>query len=188
MTRKSLFPEFNLNLPKFDWTEMLGTAKLKAIEPNQVIEAHRKNLEAFTKAQTVLAQGFQTIAQRQAEMLRGSMTGAGSMMKTMMQERSVDASAQANTVKAALEAQVAHMREMTEMVGKVQGEAMTILRDRLVESMAEVRGDKVAPKSSAKTAEPVADTPAPKPAPAAKPPVKKAVSKAPARKTPPKAK
>ncbi len=180
MTRKSIFPEFNLNLPKFDWSEMMGGSKMHAVEPTQVIEAHRKNLEALTKAQTVLAQGFQTIAQRQAEMVRGSMTGASAMMKNVMQERKLDPTLQSAAVKAALEAQVAHMREMTELVGKVQGEAMSILRDRLVAGMAEIRGEKFAP--SAKPAEPA---PAPTPsAPKPMAPVKAQASKPAATKKP----
>jgi phasin family protein len=193
MTRKSIFPEFNVNLP--DWSKLLGDIQTKPVDPSQLMEAHQRNLDAWTKAQSVVAQGFQAISERQAEIIRNRMTQSASVIQSVMQNPKLDGAAQVDAIKTAVEVQVAELKELTEMVSKVQADALTILRDRFVAGMEEVGGKTKTPaKSTAAHAETPVAAKEPEPAPAkpvAKPaapkPAAKATAKPVARKSGPKA-
>ena len=193
MTRKSIFPEFNVNLP--DWSKLLGDIQAKPIDPSQLLEAHQRNLDAWTKAQAVVAQGFQAISERQAEIIRNRMTQSASVIQSVMQNPKLDGAAQVDAIKSAVEVQVAELKELTEMVSKVQADALTILRDRFVAGMEEVGGKaKVPAKSAAAPVHDEAPVAAAEPEPAVKPVVKtapkpaaKAAAKPVARKSGPKA-
>jgi phasin family protein len=182
MTRKSIFPEFNVNLP--DWSKLLGDMQTKAVEPSQLLEAHQRNLEAWTKAQAVVAQGFQAISERQAEIIRNRMTQSASVIQGVIQNPKLDGGAQVDAIKAAVEVQVAELKELTEMVSKVQADALTILRDRFVAGMEEVGAKtKTAAKSATAPAHAEPPVTAKEPAPAAAKPVVKAAPKPAAKAT-----
>jgi phasin family protein len=194
MASKSIFPEFNVNLP--DWSKLLGDLQTKPVDPSQLLEAHQRNLDAWTKAQAVVAQGFQAISERQAEIIRNRMTQSASVIQAVIQNPKLDGATQVEAIKAAVEVQVAELKELTEMVSKVQADALTILRDRFVAGMEEV-GAKTKPSAKSAAANVHAEPPvAPKePAPvvakpvveAAPKPAAKATAKPAARKSGPKA-
>ena len=193
MTRKSMFPEFNVNLP--DWSKLLGDMQTKAVDPSQLLEVHQRNLEAWTKAQAVVAQGFQAISERQAEIIRNRMTQSANVIQGVIQNPKLDGASQVDAIKAAVEVQVAELKELTEMVSKVQADALTILRDRFVAGMEEVGAKtKAAAKSAPAPAPAEPPVSAKEPEPVIKPVVKaapkpaaKATAKPAARKSGPKA-
>lgn len=184
MAKSKLFPELNLTLPELDWKEIFGPSKVPNLEPGKIIDAHRKNLEAWGQAQKILTEGMQSITHRQGELIRDSLNEAGNLMRTLTEQGGIDPLKQAEHVKAVLEAQIAHLRELAEMVGKLQTEAFSVLRERLIEGIEEVRAVAPAAKAAAEAPAEAAPTPpAPKP-PAAKPAAaKSAASKSAPRRT-----
>lgn len=144
------FPDLMRDLPDVNWKDLFGGHSELPLEPEKLIEAHRKNLEAWAAAQRVITQGFQTITKRQAEIMRDNMAEASGLLRTMVSERGFDPTKQADHLKSALEAQRNYLREVAELMAKIQSDAYTIIRERFVEGMGELREKKseAAPKKS----------------------------------------
>ncbi len=168
------FPDLTSDLPEIDWKDLFARQRETPLEPERLLEAHRKNLEAWASAQRILTQGFQTITKRQAEIMRDNMSEASGLLRTMVAERSFDPTKQAEQLKSALEAQRSYMREVAELMTKIQTDAYGIIRDRFVEGVGELRKGEAKAKTEKAQAAPETTKPEAqkKPAPAAKPAAK----------------
>ena len=76
MTAARLFPE----IPEIDWKELFAAGRLLPLDPERIVEAHRKNIDAWSAAQRVLTLGYQTITKRQVEFMRDHMVEAGGVL------------------------------------------------------------------------------------------------------------
>ena len=142
------FSDLTRDLPEVNWKELFGGQKELPLEPEKLIEAHRKNLEAWAAAQRIITQGFQTITKRQAEILRDNMAEASGLLRSMVSERGFDPSKQAEHLKSALETQRNYLREVTELMAKIQTDAFGVIRDRFKEGIGELGEAKSAKKES----------------------------------------
>ena len=59
--------------PHFDFAEMLRQFSLPGVALDQVIEQGRKNIKAVQQANQAVVDGWQAIAEKQADVFRGSM-------------------------------------------------------------------------------------------------------------------
>ena len=102
----------------------------------------RRNIEAFTAASLAALEGLQSLAKRQAEMVRQSVDESNKAMKEMFAAGSPEekAARQAELTKAAFERAVANTRELTQLVARSQNEAIDVLNKRVAESLDEVKG------------------------------------------------
>src|ERR1700733_790294 len=108
------FPDLMRDLPEINWKDLFGGQKELPLEPEKMIDAHRKNFEAWAAAQRVITQGFQTITKRQAEIMRDNMAEASGLLRSMVSERGFDPTKQADHLKSALETQRSYLREVSE--------------------------------------------------------------------------
>ena len=127
-----------------DYTKMFGEFKMPAVpavDVEAMMSTARRNYEAVAQANKLIAEGFQALAKRQAEVARASFEDAWKATQEVMNAGTGEAKAekQAEVVKAAVEKAVANARELTELATKSQGEAFDVLNKRFIESVDEVK-------------------------------------------------
>jgi phasin family protein len=107
-----------------------------------VMAGQRRNIEAFTAASQAALEGFQSLAKRQAEMVRQTVDESNKAMKEMFAAGSPEekAARQAELTKAAFERAVANTRELTQLVARSQNDAIDVINKRVAEGLDEVKG------------------------------------------------
>ena len=125
-----------------DVTKLLAEFKLPGVDMETVLATQRKNIEALTKANQLAVEGFQTVARRQAEILRTGFEEASALMRDLIQAQSPEdrVAKQAEVAKKAMEKALANARELAEIVTKAQSEAFDVLNKRMTEGLDEVKG------------------------------------------------
>lgn len=123
-----------------DAFKVFGDFKTPNFDFNRLFELQRRNLEAFTAANQVVAEAAQTIARRQAEVLRSNVDSVISASKEFTAGGTPDFSVekQAAQTKAVWEKSLANAREVSEIVTKSSFEAFDLLNKRATESFEEL--------------------------------------------------
>jgi len=121
-------------------------------DSNAVIETHRKNLEAVTKANQMAFEGAQAVVERQVEILRQSAEEAAKAVRELSQpgKPADKLVAQTEMVKDAYEAALANLRELVELSVKSNTAAAEVLNHRFADGLDEFKG---AIKTAEKTVE-----------------------------------
>lgn len=125
-----------------DFSRMAENWQVPGFDPQQVLEAQRKNIEAITNANRVAYEGAQAMAQRQAEIFQTTMEEASKVMNEMAASGAPEdrMAKQAELCRQAFEKAIANMRELAEMGAKSNSEAQDLINKRVSESIEEVRG------------------------------------------------
>jgi phasin family protein len=132
-----------------DVTKLMAEFKLPGVDMETVLATQRKNIEALTKANQLAIEGLQTVARRQAEILRAGFEEASALARELFQNQSPEerVAKQTDAAKTALEKAFGNARELSEIVGKAQQEAFDVINKRMTEGLDEVR-DLVKKKST----------------------------------------
>jgi len=135
---------------EMDVTKLMAEFKVPGADVETLLASQRKNIEALTQANKLAIEGIQTVARRQAEILRQGFEEASALMRDMMQPTSSQDMLTKHTdrAKTALEKAIANARELAEIVGKANSEAFDVINKRMTEGMDEVRNlvNKAGPK------------------------------------------
>lgn len=125
-----------------DFSRMAENWQVPGFDPQQVLEAQRKNIEAITNANRVAYEGAQAMAQRQAEIFQTTMEEASKVMNEMAASGAPEdrMAKQAELCRQAFEKAIGNMRELAEMGAKSNSEAQDLINKRVSESIEEVRG------------------------------------------------
>ena len=120
---------------------------------NTVVDIQRRNVEALTAANQTIAQGLQTVVQRQGEIARQSVKQFQDLVSFKPSSTSVTETLvkQIDVAKTAYEKNVTNARELGDIVAKVGSEAADILSRRVVASLDEVKAA-ARPKAAGRTA------------------------------------
>ena len=126
---------------EMDVTKMLGEFKLPGVDMDKIAAAQRKNVEALTSANQLVAEGFQAVARRQAEIMRQTLEEAGKSMRDLMEQSAPEDRMvkQTELAKSAFETALSNMRELAEMVAKANTEAFDVMNRRYTESLDELK-------------------------------------------------
>jgi phasin family protein len=125
-----------------DFTRMFADMKLPAMPDMEVLlSAQRRNMEALSAANRVALEGAQAVAKRHMEIMQQIMSELTDTMRTLAttttpQER---ASKQAELLKRAYERAVSNTKELSDLITRSNGEALSVLNSRFTEAMDEVR-------------------------------------------------
>ena len=129
--------------PLFDMdvTKLLGELKMPGVDVEAVMSSQRKNVEALTKANQLVIEGMQALARRQAEIVRGGIEEAQTLMRDMSQAHSPEerVAKHAEAAKAALEKALANARELAEIMARSGNEAVDVINRRIGEGLDEVK-------------------------------------------------
>ena len=136
-----------MNAPAYDIFKMFGDFKSPAqvFDFNQFFTIQRRNLEAVTAANQIVAEGIQAVTRRQAELTRTNVEQVVKAGREAISAGSPEASAakQAEVAKNMFEKSFNNVREVFEMLTKSNLEAFDLLNKRMAEAMEET-GDAAA--------------------------------------------
>jgi phasin family protein len=138
-------------LPAFDTNTFAQAFKVPGFDVGVVLDIQRRNVEALIAANQTVAQGLQTVAQRQGEIARQSVQQFQDLLAVKPSSTSVNETLvnQIDAVKASYEKNVSSARELGDIVAKVGAEATEILSSRVVASLDEVKAAARRPKAAA---------------------------------------
>ena len=125
---------------KFDFEQFASAFKVPSVDTNIVLEAQRRNVEAFTAANKIALEAVQTVARRQAEFAREVMQEAGEAVTAINGAKTVEErmAKQAEAVKSAYTKSFDGFRELSELGAKSSQEAADVLNARVAEGLDEL--------------------------------------------------
>jgi phasin family protein len=126
------------------WLDMLkkfgSELGLPKVDVDQLIETHRKNLDALERSAQVAAEGAKSLADKQREIVETAFREAAAMardFKPTGDPKEVLAK-QTEFAKKAFDIAVQNTRDVAELATKTTSDATAIIRDRLRESLNEL--------------------------------------------------
>jgi len=129
--------------PQDDFMKMFSEFKMPAIpDMSAFAEAQKRNIEALTTANKLAMEGAQAVARRNMEIMQqtmGEMTEAMAAMSSQ-EPAAAKAAKQAEMMKSGYEKAVSNMREISELIQKSNGEALSVLNTRFTAAMEEAKG------------------------------------------------
>jgi phasin family protein len=124
-----------------DFSKIMADYKIPGVDWQEVIAAQQKNLQALAKANQVLVEGAQAVMRREVEILQKAMAELAEASKELMQQGDpqAQASKRLELAKTSFEAAIQNMRELAEVAGKSNREALEVINQRALESFEEIR-------------------------------------------------
>ncbi|MCW5730057.1 MAG: phasin family protein [Alphaproteobacteria bacterium] len=131
----------DFDVAKMDMSKMFKDFKFPGVDVEKIFDMHRRNFEAVSAANQVAAEGMQTLARRQAEILRQAVEEANEAVRDMMAAQSPEQNAakQAELAKQTLERAIGNMRELAELAAKSNNEAFEVINKRVLSSIDEIK-------------------------------------------------
>ncbi len=128
-------------MSNFDVSKMLADLKVPTLDVQGVMESHRKNLEVLAAANKVAMEGAQTLAKRQAEMLREAVETMTAAAKDLGQVKDPQqfGDKQVQLTKDAYERGLKNLQELAALVSKSNEDAFKLLNQRINEVVAELQ-------------------------------------------------
>jgi phasin family protein len=124
-----------------EFTKQFSTLKMPGLDPEAIVEAQKKNMDALVAANQAAAAGYQDLFKKQVAIFEETMAEAQKHMKAFDTTK-LDAEAakgQAELARAAFEKALTNMQVLAETAQKANNEAYEIVSARIQESMAELR-------------------------------------------------
>ena len=136
MAAKSPFPQ-----DMTDFSKIMADYKIPGVDWQEVIAAQQKNLQALAKANQVLVEGAQAVMRREIEILQKAMAELAEASRELMQQGDpqAQASKRLELAKTSFEAAIQNMRELAEVAGRSNREALEVINQRALESFEEIR-------------------------------------------------
>ena len=133
---KQAFPDAFAEL-----TKMMQSYQVPGVDWHELMASQQKNVEALNKANQVLLEGAQSVIQREVELLQQAMQEFADASRGLMQEGDPQAHTQKRLelASASFEAALRNMRELAEMAGRANREALETINQRALESFEEIR-------------------------------------------------
>jgi phasin family protein len=124
-----------------DLNKIMSEYQIPGVNWQELMASQQKNLQALAKANQVLVEGAQAVMRREVEILQKSMAELAEASQQMMQQGDpqAQASKRLELAKASFEAAVANMRELAEVAGKSNREALEVINQRALESFEEIK-------------------------------------------------
>ena len=123
-------------LPNLDFNELLSQFELPGVDMEQLAKHGRKNIEAVQQANQAVIDGWQAIAEKQADVFRESMEG---LQKTMTEglsgSISGDGERRAELAREGFETALENVRQLAEIAADSQSKAFEIMRERFEANM-----------------------------------------------------
>ncbi|MCD8526155.1 MAG: TIGR01841 family phasin [Alphaproteobacteria bacterium] len=127
--------------PNNDFSKLYEQFQAAPFDLKAIMEAQRKNVQAFTDAQQVAMESIQALAQRQSEIISQMVEDQSSLAKEMMGEGTPESkiAKNADMFKKIYERTVVSMRELSDMISKSNVEASNIINKRVSAGMTELK-------------------------------------------------
>jgi phasin family protein len=122
-------------------TRMMQGYQVPGVDWQELMASQQKNVEALTRANQVLLEGAQAVVQREVELLQQAMQEFAEASRGLMREGDPQAHAhrRLELAKASFETALRNMRELAELAGQANREALEMINQRALESFEEIR-------------------------------------------------
>jgi phasin family protein len=123
-----------------DFTKHLANLKVPGMDPEALLAAQQKNMDALVQANKAAAAGYQDLFKKQMQIFEETMSEAKEHMKSFDATKldADKARASADLAKTAFEKALANMQALAEGAQKANAEAYEIVSARIRESIAEL--------------------------------------------------
>ena len=140
------------------FTEMLmrfgGSLGLRKIDVDQLIETHRKNIDALAQSATVLSEGATAVAEKRREILETGMREVLALARDFkpLATGPEAVAKQTEFAKKAFDLTVQSTRDVAVLANQSTSEAIRIFRDRIKSALEEIKSavDGAGPSASVK--------------------------------------
>jgi phasin family protein len=125
-----------------DFTRMFSEMKLPAMpDMEALLTAQRRNMEAMSAAHRIALEGAQAVAKRHMEIMQQTMAEMTETMRALSSTEAPQAKAakQAELLKRAYERAVSNTKELSDLIARSNGEAISTLNKRFTEAMDEAK-------------------------------------------------
>jgi phasin family protein len=124
-----------------EFTRQFANLKMPGVDPEAIVEAQKKNMDALVAANQAAAAGYQDLFKKQVAIFEETMAEAQKHMKGFDSSKldSDSARAQSELARAAFEKALSNMQVLAETAQKANAEAYEIVAARIKESLAELR-------------------------------------------------
>ena len=135
------FTDMSKMFADMDVSKMFGDMKVPGVDWQAVMASQQKNIDALTEANQRLFEGAKAVMQQQTEVMQKSMAELTAAAQDMMKEGDPQEGARKRfeLAKSSFEAAVANMREMADVAGKSNSEAMNIINKRAADALEEIK-------------------------------------------------
>jgi phasin family protein len=106
-----------------------------------LMEAHKRNIEVMSAANKIALEGAQAVAKRHMEIMQQTMAELTETLRSLTTAGTPQdkAAKQTELLKQAYERAVANTKELADLIQHANGEALSMLNKRFVESMDEAK-------------------------------------------------
>jgi phasin family protein len=125
--------------PFGDFTKMLEQFKLPGFDVPAIMEARRKDVEALVTANQAALQGMQSLAQKQAEMLRSTLGELQSLAGQFSAAGGAPSAQTAELVQQTLHKALADMQQLAQAAYQSQAESYAVIAKRVEENVQELK-------------------------------------------------
>jgi phasin family protein len=124
-----------------DLAKVFGDLRIPGFDVEAIMEAQRKNFEAFTEANQIAAAGVRALTQRHSEIVQQAVTEASTLFRDWTEASAPEdrIAKGAEAAKQAFERAWANARELNELSSKASADTFNVIARRVAESFDEVR-------------------------------------------------
>lgn len=124
-----------------DAFKAFGDFNVSGLNMEALVAYHRKNLDAFTKANQLAMKGMQVLAERQSVILKNVVDGAGKATEALFSAKSPEDKVRCQTAfaKDGVMGAMADAQQIAGVMASTAQETADVLNARLVESFEEVK-------------------------------------------------
>jgi phasin family protein len=122
-----------------EYKKVIGQFKLPGMDVNAILESRRKDIEAIAEANTTALAGVQSLAQKQSEILRTTLTELQSLVARATQSGAQPAANTGEVVQQALHKALVDMQELAGTAYRAQSESVAVVTKRVAEHVEELK-------------------------------------------------
>ncbi|MEJ0063799.1 MAG: TIGR01841 family phasin [Alphaproteobacteria bacterium] len=125
-----------------DMPKLFQDMKIPGFDMEAMLSAQRKNFQAIASANQAAVEGIQTVVRRQNEILRQTMQESSELLNQVMASSSPEekVTKHAELTKSVFDRAIGNAKEITELMTKVNYEALEVISNRVGEGLEELRG------------------------------------------------
>jgi phasin family protein len=128
----------NANSIFTEYTKLISQFKLPGIDTGAILESRRKDIEALAEANTTALAGVQSLASKQADILRTTLTELQALVGRLSASGGQPANA-GEVVQQALHKALTDMQELADTAYRAQSDSVAVVTKRVAEHVEELK-------------------------------------------------
>jgi phasin family protein len=126
--------------PFIDMLRTFGdNLQVPRVDLDQMLEAHRKNIEALTQSASAVAEGAEAMAQKQREVVEAGLREASALAQEFKAQGDQNLARQTEFANKMFDIAVRSAQDTAQLTRMSTGDAVKIIQDRMREGLEEIR-------------------------------------------------